>query len=1239
MRGGAVFFRGSSGAAARAYLAADRTASADDYYLEKGELTASRFVFDGAGKMVESGTLNAQAYQGWVEWVDPSTGEVRGARRENSVLFLDKVINVDKSLSVAAVLDPRIAQQLDAALEQMARELMVYAATEMHTRVGPRGAQVWAPVEKLEAVTVAHRTSREGDPHRHLHLQFLNRVFAAGAWRALDTAEFVKHNAAMNRLGEAVLASHAGLQEALAQAGLSFDPVTGAVVELAEAAEVLSKRAGQIAVRRAELVAQWEAGHPGQTPGEKVLEGLDHLAWAQTRREKVPGVLPDEEKWRAEIAAAGFVMPTRPRERAVVSWAQVDKPALIRAAVEQLEASRSAWSVADATAAVAAQFSQCGVTDCPRPVRELVREATEALVTHRCTSITPDVDPWTAPHHLKVLTTDQVIDAERTVQGLLVTKALEPVVDTVTVAGQVHELGAHQDMDQALLERIFAVSTSVEPDGHPVRLPDGVGHRAALAAMAGTHQLVVVTGAAGSGKTTLLKAAKHVGAVKGVEQVIVTPTAKAAEVAAAETGSAASTVHALLRAYGYRWETDERTGVTRWQRLAPGEGDYQGVPEAKRLGPNVQVVVDEAGMLSQDVAARLFTVLHETGARAVITGDYHQLGAVGRGGVLQMAEHATSASVDLDTVHRFLNPAYASLSLAMRARQAPGEQFDLLVDMGLVQVHASKEEANQALAKAWAQGAGEGQNLLICAATNENAQQINTAIHQHHTSTGPGDGDGSGCLVGMDGLPMSVGARIMTRRNDTQLGVLNRQVWTIRKIGATHTKIQDPAGGHHTLHVPNEYLQEHAHLGWAVTAHGAQGATVDQAHMLVDEHADAAGLYVGLTRGRESNVAHFIAQDLAEARAQYVAAMGRDGADHGLDAARQALAAQLEGMNLASRQRPVQPVQPVLKSAEQLRPGDQLHDGEKLVTVVAVHGQKVTMRPSQSPASMVQTRTLKAGAQVEVLPPDSRFPAPVGQRAATLTALARSQQQAGRAAAVLAPWAEHRKQAAAWLAAHPEAGELADALDTLGDRLAQARRQADAVHQEAHAVHRDRAEQLRAQQEQAQDRAQSAGFFQRRSARAELAQAQAVLAAHEATAPAPVPQNTEQITQLVREQEQTRAQYEALSEQFTEQVPTPARPYGAVDMELRGQFRIEPLGVWRHLGRQPVTATEDTVTRAGQYQQRVERLQARRDWFAQDTPRVNAALWGQLKTPTRTPGPARESHLVPQRERDAGLER
>ncbi|MDX2342167.1 relaxase domain-containing protein [Micrococcus sp. M4NT] len=1239
MRGGAVFFRGSSGAAARAYLAADRTATADDYYLEKGELTASRFVFDGAGEMVESGTLNAKAYQGWVEWVDPSTGEVRGARRENSVLFLDKVVNVDKTLSVAAVLDRRIAEQLDAALEQMAHELMDYAASEMHTRVGPRGAQVWAPVQKLEAVTVAHRTSREGDPHRHLHLQFLNRVWAAGAWRALDTAEFVKHNAAMNRLGEAVLASHTGLQDALAQAGLSFDPATGAVVELVDAAEVMSKRAGQIAARRAELVAAWQAEHPGQTPGEEILKGLDHLAWGQTRREKVPGELPDEQKWRAEIAAAGFVMPQAPRERAGVAWSEVDKPALVRAAVEQLETSRSAWSVADATAAVAAQFARTGVVDYPRPVRELVREATEALVSRRCTPINPDVDPLKAPHHLKVLTTNQVIESERTLQGLLLTKALEPARDTVRVAGRVHELGAHQNMDEALLERIFTESTSTDPDGQPVRLPEGAGHRDALAAMAGTHQLVVVTGAAGAGKTTLLKAAKHVGAVKGLEQVVVTPTAKAAEVAAAETGSAASTVHALLRAYGYRWETDETTGATRWQRLAPGEGDYQGVPEHRALGPNVQVVVDEAGMLSQDVASRLFTVLQETGARAVITGDYQQLGAVGRGGVLQMAEHATEASVDLDQVHRFTTPAYAALTLAMRARHNLGEQFDLLVDMGLVRLHTSQQEANQALAAAWAQGAREGNSPLISAATNENAQQINAAIHHEHTGHQPGARDGSACLVGMDGLPMGVGARIMTRRNDAQLGVLNRQVWTIRQIGPTHTKIQDPDGGHRVVQVPNEYLQEHAHLGWAVTAHGAQGATVGQAHTLIDEHTDAAGLYVGMSRGREANVAHFVAEDLDAAREQYVAAMGRDSADHGLDAARQALAAQLEGMHLPGRQRPVQPV---AKSAAELRPGDQLHDGDQLVTVVAVEGQKVTMRPSQSPASGARTKTLKDGARVQVLSPDARFPAPAGTRAQTLTALDLQLQKAARTANVFGAWAEHREQATGWLAAHPEASELADALDTLGVRLAQARHQADTPHRHAQEAHQEQTARLQAQMRQSQERVQGAGFFQRRAARADLAQAQAALAAHQDTAP--VVQEPGQVAELVGEQARVRARYEALARDFTAQVPTPPYPAGAMAMELRGQFTTEPLGVWRHLSRQPVTATEDTAARAAGHQRRAERLQQRRDWVAQDTPEVNATLWGQQSQPTTArPAPVVDStvpaHLAAQREQDTGLGR
>ena len=297
------------------------------------------------------------------------------------------------------------------------------------------------------------------------------------------------------------------------------------------------------------------------------------------------------------------------------------------------------------------------------------------------------------------------------------------------------------------------------------------------------------------------------------------------------------------------------------------------------------------------------------------------------------------------------------------------------------------------------------------------------------------------------------------------------------------------------------------------------------------------------------------------------------------------------------------------------------------------------MRPSQSPASGARTKTLKDGARVQVLPPDARFPAPAGRRAQKLVELELNQQKAARTANVFGAWAEHREKTTAWLDAHPEAEQLAGALDTLGVRLAQARHQAETTEQAAQEAHREQAARLQAQVRQAQERVQGAGFFQRRGARADLVQAQEALAAHQGTAPASVVQETGQITELAGEQARVRARYEDLAQDFAAQVPTPQRPVGAVAMELRGQLTTEPLGVWRHLSRQPVTATEDTVTRAGQYQQRVERLQARRDWFAQDTPRVNAALWGQLKTPTRTPGPAGESHLVPQRERDSGLER
>jgi len=60
---------------------------------------------------------------------------------------------------------------------------------------------------------------------------------------------------------------------------------------------------------------------------------------------------------------------------------------------------------------------------------------------------------------------------------------------------------------------------------------------AVVGELAGDGQLVVVEGAAGAGKTTALRSARTLLARQGHRLLVVTPTLKAAEVAAAETGA------------------------------------------------------------------------------------------------------------------------------------------------------------------------------------------------------------------------------------------------------------------------------------------------------------------------------------------------------------------------------------------------------------------------------------------------------------------------------------------------------------------------------------------------------------------------------------------------------------------------------------------------------------------------------------------------------------------------------
>ncbi len=110
----------------------------------------------------------------------------------------------------------------------------------------------------------------------------------------------------------------------------------------------------------------------------------------------------------------------------------------------------------------------------------------------------------------------------------------------------------------------------------------------------------------------------------------------------------------------------------------------------------------------------------------------------------------------------------------------------------------------------------------------------------------------------------------------------NRQTWTITGIGQDGSLILHGPDRHvRDQTIPAEYVRESVELAYATTVHGAQGDTVARAHFALGETTGAAAAYVAMTRGRQTNTVHLVADDLDQARRQWVETFNRDRADLG----------------------------------------------------------------------------------------------------------------------------------------------------------------------------------------------------------------------------------------------------------------------------------------------------------------------------------------------------------------------
>ena len=444
--------------------------------------------------------LDGETYERWVAGYDVDTGRAKGRLRDdaNALRFLEVTVKGPKTWSLATALHPQISTALDAAQDRAAEQIIGWVAEHATTRVGPRGRQVQVPVAQIEAAVIRHYTSRAGDPHRHLHLQINARVSAAGAWRGIDSVGMRDALEAINGIGHAAVATDPEFRATLAEHGLTLDPTTGEIAELAPYAARFSARAAQIGRNVDRYEAEWRPEHPGEEPGPRLRQAWDRRAWSEARPDKV---VPTDGAamvlaWNEELRQLGYRDPSRRTSLSTPRIGGLNREAAADLVLSRLGAKRSAWNAADIRGQVEQWIAQSGIV-----AEASVRvELAEDLTARALTSCTPLLARDDVPEHVRALSSPRVIGVEDRITRLLA-------------------LQAYVGGDHAVLEARVAVG--LDPAQHK-----------AVAALAGTQHLLVIEGAAGAGKTTTLAGTKAALAAQGRRMMVVTPTLKAAEVAA-----------------------------------------------------------------------------------------------------------------------------------------------------------------------------------------------------------------------------------------------------------------------------------------------------------------------------------------------------------------------------------------------------------------------------------------------------------------------------------------------------------------------------------------------------------------------------------------------------------------------------------------------------------------------------------------------------------------------------------
>lgn len=837
-------------------------------------------------------------------------GRLAMGNRE-SVAGFDLTFSAPKSVSTLWALGDYATQsKIEAAHHQAMQETLQWVESNVAQSRAGHGGVAHVAVKGLVGSSFDHWESREGDPQLHSHAVISNRVQreSDGEWVTLDSYTLHRHVVAISETYNSLLfdrlhdqvgalpesrvtGNAAAVDDALRAVVNDADtekPDARHRVELAGVPDSLieefSTRSAAIEERKNELLAEYITNN-GKEPSQATILQLRQRATLETRAPKESTdatAVPLSEKkhnWRQQAIAAGH-------DPAVILAAAVNQPGTaIRADMlnDDVLQKLSEWSLVDASQQ-RSTFTRANVVASSERVLRLVRCETaeqrrvlidsvvdrsldsaveltprrsgtptmaDATVTHRGTSV------FEHQRHAGVWTTKPTIEAEA------------------------YLLGRYQDQNSPKFDHGYAVDQLGTVRTAAGRTLSEDQARASAEVLSSGRSMDAIIGPAGTGKTTTMRAMSDVwtkehgdGAVVGLA-----PSAVAASVLSDELGIPTentskwlyeATEGAARRAQRVATRSERLEGLEARAGDRPSAGqkaqmqslrtqlaqDY--AEQAKyTMRKDQLIIIDEASMVSTAQMTNLAQQAENAGAKVVLVGDPAQLGAVDAGGFLGYLDR-TQQPAQLDKVWRFENEWERDASLQLRK----GDSAALAAYEANGRLHggADAPDATEAAYTSWKADRDAGKDSILIAPDNQTVSELNARAHRELVEAGTVDIEATVTVRGETAA--GTGDLLLARRNDRSIRdstgafVANGTRLQISEVhpDGSAVGISESTGG--TLHLDAEYLQSSTELGYATTAHRAQGITTDTSHTVASTALSRELFYVGMTRGREENHAY-----------------------------------------------------------------------------------------------------------------------------------------------------------------------------------------------------------------------------------------------------------------------------------------------------------------------------------------------------------------------------------------------